>query len=176
MVPFRGHPEGLVFRPDDRTVRFGVFGTARYEAGCPSGFKAYYELKVIEELRYPQCGFGSSRFMPCLSGTDSGVGDDEHSWGVDGQRRRLWNGTRSYGGQWSVGDVIGFACDNQTRQILVSVNGNWEAPHGLVFDQELTRSGSPPDMLYAAFTASRGSFEYGLVSQTLCIVSPLAWS
>lgn len=174
VVPFRGHPEGLVFRPDDRTVRFGVFGTARYEAGCPSGFKAYYELKVIEELRYPQCGFGSSRFMPCLSGTDSGVGDDEHSWGVDGQRRRLWNGTRSYGGQWSVGDVIGFACDNQTRQILVSVNGNWEAPHGLVFDQELTRSGSPPDMLYAAFTASRGSFEYNMGDVPFAFAPPSA--
>jgi hypothetical protein len=39
----------------------------------------------------------------------AGVGDDAHSWGVDGARRRVWRGGNSarYGAPWREGDVLG---------------------------------------------------------------------
>ncbi len=36
--------------------------------------------------------------------------------------------------EWRQGDVIGIACNMLTRQMLVSLNGNYEQPNGVVFD------------------------------------------
>ena len=58
-------------------------------------------------------GFASAAFARVL-GTKSGggVGDDAHSWAVDGARQLKWpNGEEPYKCTWQAGDFIGLACD-----------------------------------------------------------------
>lgn len=59
---------------------------------------------------------------------DNGIGDDNHSWGYDGFRKKLWNGQQVNDDtpdtnnnvnndnfnntiQWNIGDIIGCQCD-----------------------------------------------------------------
>ena len=82
--------------------------------------------------------------------SSDGVGDDEHSWSVDGARQLKWhNGKERYECTWKQGDVIGLACDLDAMRVLVSVNGSFAAPNGVVFDlaPEAVRDG-----LFAAIT------------------------
>ena len=64
-----------------------------------------------------------------------GVGDDRHSWAVDGARQLKWqNGKEPYECTWQAGDVIGLACDLEAMRVHVSVNGSFAAPKGVVFE------------------------------------------
>ena len=68
-----------------------------------------------------------------------GVGDCFDSWAVDGIRRFKWHknllgGRQEWGVKWVQGDVIGIACNMLTRQMLVSLNGDYREPNGVVFD------------------------------------------
>ena len=59
--------------------------------------------------------------------TGSGIGDDEYSFGVDGDRCLSWyNGSKKFGQKWKKGDVIGFAFDTNAKSFTVSVNGSHE--------------------------------------------------
>merc|ERR1712216_75905 len=90
-----------------------------------------------------------------------GVGDDAHSWAVDGQRQRKWHisGEEKYPCTWNAGDVIGLACDLDTMQMIVSVNGSFAAPNGVVFRlaPDAVRDG-----LFAAFSGKTGQVRYNL--------------
>ena len=61
-----------------------------------------------------------------------GVGDDEHSWGADGLRRKAWHKPRgveslplpdSFPVTWAVGDTIGVGADLEAGTISYSLNG-----------------------------------------------------
>jgi hypothetical protein len=63
------------------------------------------------------------------------------------------------GTRWKAGDVVGLACDLEAMQVLVSVNGSFDAPSGLVFelDAGATRGGLLP-----AFPGTRGTVRCNL--------------
>ena len=49
----------------------------------------YYEIEIVEALDSPQVGFATSNFKVGIDKeTGNGIGDDEQSWGFDGDRRR----------------------------------------------------------------------------------------
>jgi len=66
-----------------------------------------------------------------------------------------------YGCTWKKGDVIGLACDLKSTPpaIWLSVNGNYDAPNGRVFDLSTNdaRHG-----LFAGLTGAAGKFRYNL--------------
>ena len=55
-----------------------------------------------------------------------GVGDDEFSYAYDGDRCKLWHGSRhdDFGRAWEAGDVIGCYLDLDEGIILFTVNGD----------------------------------------------------
>jgi hypothetical protein len=90
------------------------------------------------------------------------VGDDEHSWAVDGvyfQRATHKGERKAYECIWKTGDVVGLACDLDDMQVLVSVNGSFAPPNGLVFElaPHAVHGG-----LFAAFTGREGELRYNL--------------
>jgi hypothetical protein len=121
------------------TAKFGTFSTVAAPAAKISyNCKLFYEFEVlaIGANSCPQAGFASGRFDLTIGAhSNKGVGDDEHSWGVDGRRVRRWHdGSEEWGEEWAVGDVIGCAADLANNKILFSRNGNWQAPMGCAFE------------------------------------------
>ncbi len=141
---------------------------------CPSGSAAYYELQVVCMGDCPQWGFCSEVFEQIDGHSYDGVGDDDSSWGVDGQHLlKLHEGRSTFGGRkWQDGDVIGLACDLRTDtdtsdqaqaesagggSIWVSLNGDFSPPYGLAFHLPQGLGG-----LFAAFTMDCGAVRCNL--------------
>jgi len=102
----------------------------------------------------PQYSFASAAFNRVPAVSDEGVGDDTESWAVDGARKyKCHAGTAEYECEWKVGDVVGLACDLEKMQMLISINGSFEAHNGCVF--ELTAD-TAQHGLFAAFTGTSG--------------------
>lgn len=99
-----------------------------------------------------QIGWATRGFTPHARHGD-GVGDDDCSWGFDGNRVRKWAGGsgRSWGESWGEGDVIGIAANLHKGEIWFGRNGNWDAPMGCAFDGV-----SPDSGLFPALTGARG--------------------
>jgi hypothetical protein len=136
--------------------------TLRSRQRCPMGSKGYYEIEILEcDGLFPQYGFASASFQSVRGASGGCVGDDEHSWAVDGQKQRAkhkeeW---KPYECKWKTGDVVGLACDLDGMQVLVSVNGSFASPNGLVFElaPHAVHGG-----LFAAFSTFRGELRYNL--------------
>jgi hypothetical protein len=109
-------------------------------------------------------------FARVLGALDESVGDD--SWVVDGKKKstpstRAKNKYTKHKGkigrykcdQWKNGDVIGLACDLDTMQVHVSLNGSFAAPHGVVFVLAPEAVG---DGLVAAFSGSYSKVRYNV--------------
>jgi ankyrin repeat protein len=153
--------ESALFR-DFASVRAG-------HCMCPSGSAAYYELHVVHMGDTPQWGFCTEAFESVKGCTVDGVGDNESSWGIDGDRLLKWHKKSApFGGRrWQDGDVIGLACDLRADKhtgitdsqagtacggsIWISLNGDFGAPYGQAFHLPKGIKG-----LFAAFTASYG--------------------
>jgi len=94
---FRGEWGAVQVDIEERTVVFaGSFATVRSAQRCPLGGKGYYEIEILEiDNEAPQYGFAAPAFGRVIaeSKTQSGegVGDDEHSWAVDGARQLKWH-------------------------------------------------------------------------------------
>jgi hypothetical protein len=156
-------------------VSDGTDITLRSRQRCPMGSKGYYELEILEcDKCCPQYGFASASFQSVRGASGGRVGDDEHSWAVSGREYiqievigvvgGLWrarhNGERKpYACKWKTGDVVGLACDLVGMQVLVSVNGSFAPPNGLVFElaPHAVHGG-----LFAAFTGRDGELRYNL--------------
>ena len=148
----RGLPWDTKLGPDDSAVEFCAFSSLRSTHACPPGAKGYFEVEILRLDDCPQYGFATASFECVRGASSNGVGDDEHSWAVDGARNRKWhNGNESYECTWKVGDVVGLACDLDAMQMLVSVNGSFEPPDGLIFDL------SPDAVHQGLFPALSGS-------------------
>lgn len=101
-----------------------------------------------------------------------GVGDDKHSWAIDGDRRCLWHiDSIAYGKEWKIGDVCGIACnlDVSSRSISFSLNGEWFSPvafqnieYAVGLTPALTVQGvQPGDKKALSYTANFGPhFKY----------------
>ena len=91
-----------------------------------------------------------------LAASDKGLGDDNQSWEVNGMAQvAMHNGQKQdyQCAPWKEGDVIGIACDLVQMQMRVSLNGNFAAPDGAVFDLD---SGAVGEGLFAAFSGQKG--------------------
>jgi hypothetical protein len=110
----------------------------------------------VKLAKYPQFGFASSSFGRSDVHDNNGVGDDAHSWSVDGKRRLLWtNGKRPWSVSWAEGDVVGLAANPDCGKIAVSLNGEWT---GVVFNDAHIRGG-----VYPAFSCDApGKVRYRL--------------
>ncbi len=151
---FRGLPWAVKLGPDSGVVEFMAFCSLRSTRSCPPGGKGYYEVEILGLDSLPQYGFATAGFERVCGASSDGVGDNEHSWAVDGARQLKWhNGEERYECTWKQGDVIGLACDLDAMRVHVSVNGSFAAPNGLVFElvPEAVRDG-----LFAAITGSSG--------------------
>ena len=146
---YRGVPQTAKIRGRGGTVDFVGFSTVRSSYGCPAGTRVYYEICLLRLDAKPQFGFATVAFQNSRESGGKGVGDDGESWAVDGVRRRKFHkpgeGTAAgeemrYEGTWQDGDVIGLCCDLVLGQILVSVNGDFGAPHGCVFESSRLRN------------------------------------
>jgi ankyrin repeat protein len=116
----------------------------------------YFELEVVDVGKYLQFGLCMQGFEQRRCPQGQGVGDDQYSWAVDGDRSLKWhNGPTNYGSTWTVGDVIGFTIDMRsqaTAVMSVSVNGSFAAPNGIAFDN------IEAPYLTPAFSASSGQY------------------
>ena len=97
---FRGECGAVQIKVAERTVAFAhSFVTVRSAQRCPLGGKGYYELEILElDDKCPQYGFAAPAFARVLGASGEGVGDDEHSWAVDGARQRKWHVSSDAGG------------------------------------------------------------------------------
>ena len=157
---FRGELGALQIDLKEQAVAFSRFVTMRSAQRCPLGGKGYYELEILELDIKCQYGFAAPAFARVLGYSSKGVGDDSHSWSVDGARLCKWhNGKETYPCTFKEGDVIGLACDLNTMQMHVSVNGSFAAPNGIVFEfaPDAVRDG-----LFAAFSGKKGKVRYNL--------------
>jgi hypothetical protein len=153
-------------------VSDGTDITLRSRQRCPMGSKGYYELEILEcDTHFPQYGFASTSFQSVRGMSGGRVGDDKHSWAVDGQNQRAKDKgeNKPYGSKWQTGDVVGLACDLDGMQVLVSVNGSFAPPNGLVFQL------NPHEVhggLFAAFTGRDGELRYNLGQTTFKYAAP----
>ena len=97
-----------------------------------------------------------------FSASDTGLGDDPQSWAVNGLARVFMHKGEKQDykcAPWKEGDVIGIACDLVQMQMRVSLNGNFAAPDGAVFELD---SGAVGEGLFAAFSGQKGMVRYNL--------------
>lgn len=142
--------------------KFTTFGQPSL---AKAGGRWYYEICICK-CDYPQIGWADEAFELDDSACDNGVGDDGHSWGVDGVRGSKWhNGGSDYTTTWPRPVVVGCAVDlesNPTRMFF-STDGKWdEAP---AFEGILFTGGIYP----AASGVESGSF---LFSAQDCLFAP----
>jgi hypothetical protein len=92
--------------------------------------KWYYEVEVVGDPKSscPQIGWSDAQHTH-FDGSSLGIGDCNHSWGVDGLRRKAWNGDNSlqpYGKIWKNGDRIGCAIDIDGKTMGFYVNNEYQ--------------------------------------------------
>ncbi len=133
---------------EDYTMLFGDFNTFKADVKLSAG-KFYYELD-IKHIRGGQAHFGwvtedfaSSRKR--TSGEGQFVGGNPFSWAFDGVCVvKCGDGSCSaFGVTWQEGDVLGLACDMVNKSVSFSVNGSFEPPLGLAFQNIAADSIAP---------------------------------
>jgi hypothetical protein len=160
-VVHRGFPSDLKVDRDDRSIDFITgFSTVTSQSMCPVGGRGYFELEIISMSTAPLFGFADAHFPASRGKTDKGVGFDSSSWSVDGARKRKRHGgeKEKWDCSWRDGDVIGLACDLVEGKLHVSLNGEFSAPNGCVFEIDVEECSG----LFAAFTADNGKVRYNL--------------
>ena len=129
MMRLRGMPGGSVVHDvHSRTVRFIRFPTVGAPGLATAVDVVYYEVDVLTKLSGPQVGFATTSFKISVDEScDTGIGDDEHSWGVDGEQGLVWHNEKSsqWDCQWAIGDVISLAHNSEVGKFAVAKNGQW---------------------------------------------------
>jgi len=146
--------------------------------------KAYFELEVVEEDHDCSYGFASAAFVRLMCTSATMVGEDAHSSIVDGNNGgsvKMKTKTAIYNKEkdsscpqyawrrWKQSDVVGLACDLESMQLRVSVNGSFDTPNGVVFNLDPE---AVCDSLFAAFSGSQGKLRYNLGETLFHHVAP----
>lgn len=149
-----------------------VTGRAEFPSGVLSGValssgRWYWEATVTRG-GLSQIGWADVSFIGA-SGDGLGVGDDKNSYAFDGERVKTWfDGSRSWGWEWKVGDVVCFCADLDARWISFARNGNWAARSfagGFAFINVDCRAGLAPAVTVQADNfAARINFGAGALS------------
>jgi ankyrin repeat protein len=137
---------------EDYTMVFGNFNTFKADMKLSAG-KFYYELDIKHIRGLAQFGWATEGFESSTDkSTGEGVGDNAFSWGFDGLRVSKWGdgSSSTFGAAWQEGDVLGLACDMVNKSVAFSVNGSFEPPLGVAFENIAADSIAP------AFTANSG--------------------
>ena len=148
-----------------QTVAFtGSSATLRSAERCRKGERKYLEIEVlaIEWNSRLRCGVATASLGSMFSASDTGLGDDDQSWALNGLVQvSMHDGqTKDYKCvPWKIGDVIGIACDLVRMQMRVSLNGRFAAPDGAVFELD---SGAVGEGLFAAFSGQKGMVRFNL--------------
>jgi nucleoredoxin len=108
--------------PNIYDIEFAQFDTFATDESHDSG-RIYYEIEYLSGGGILQGGFGDASFE--IKHRGAGVGDDDHSWGFDGNRVCKWgnSGDAKYGKKWKHGDVIGCLADLDEKKIEFFLNG-----------------------------------------------------
>jgi hypothetical protein len=143
---------------EDYTIVFGNFNTFKADVKL-SAAKFYYELDIKHIPWRPGAFFGwatddfSSSTKPKPG---QFVGGNAFSWAFGNVQGAVLkcvndvNGSGSaFGVAWQEGDVLGLACDMVNKTVSFSVNGSFEPPLGVAFENIAADSISP------AFSASK---------------------
>jgi len=137
----------------DHNVEFDSFTTvAAPSAVVPNGKKAWYEVTFKKGSGISQFGWATSEFKTFDDYKGEGVGDCSNSYGFDGQRTCKWhNGDTSWGKSFAPENnrVLGIAADLENGQLLFSLDGDWNKPMGVAFEDIKKDIG-----LFPALTAS----------------------
>ena len=175
LAVFRGLPWHAKLDAETGSVEFMAYSTVRAKHMCPPGAKGYYEIEIVSPALYDvQFGFVTAAFERERGYSSDGVGDDDSSWAVDGVRQQAWHKlegktTKTYPCEWKAGDVVGLACDLEAMQMLVSVNGSFDAPNGLVFELDASAAEA---CLFPAFSGSTGTVRCNLGDRPLLYQPP----
>ena len=172
---WRGLPCDVKLGVDEGVVELCAFSTLRSAYSCPPGGKAYFEVEIIEieEFSRHRYGFATAAFERVPGVTEKGLGDDNQSWEVNGKAQIAMHDRQEkpYESTWNPGDVVGLACDLDKWQVLVSVNGSFEPPNGLIF--ELTADAAQ-DGIFGALSGQSGKVRYNLGSNPFKHAPPSA--
>jgi hypothetical protein len=139
---------------EDYTMLFGGFNTFKADVKL-SAAKVYYELHIkhIPSDSYPQFGWATEGFGSSTESSGEGVGDNAFSWAFDGVRVSKWGdgSSSAFGVEWQEGDVLGLACDMVNKTVSFSVNGSFEPPLGVAFQNIAADSIAPAFMAGIGF-------------------------
>lgn len=128
-------PQLLRGQSQDPTKEWATLGfpSLKQQQGC-----FFFEVELQEDCAAPQVGLASPEFVlsPGVAST-SGVGDDEHSWAVDGQNAARWHKgqpeawsttwpTKGEGQGLAQTVIVGIAVDLDAREVWISTDGVWE--------------------------------------------------
>lgn len=158
-----GAASGFAVRPEEWRVE--CLPIARFPSALVSGVavthgRVYFEI-MVGDAGIGQVGIADVRFVGAsLRGV--GVGDDKSSFAADGHRQLTWfAGSRTFGGAWRTGSVLGVALDLDARTVAFSLDGSWAAPWGTAFVNTAASGGWTPALSLQRW---RPSF-----SGTLCL-------
>jgi hypothetical protein len=170
----RGSPKASsIFAPFTRgsgcaIICFSQYSTVISNIPIAADTKAYFEVHVLSSGGIPQFGLATEKFPHCSDYSADGVGDDVHSWGVDGVRHQLWHkGSAPADVTWSEGDVLGFAVDASAFKCDVSVNGKTV----ITFDISDAKGGGlfgKSHTLFPAFTGSNCCIKVNFGEDPFC--------
>eukprot|EP00662_Eupelagonemidae_sp_cell21_P014408 gene14408-biopygen118535 len=93
-----------------------------------AGVEVWFTAWRVQFCVMSKIGWASPSFARIDGYSDKGVGDDEHSWGVDGMRKvKLGAGNaQPWDTEWRDGDVIGVAANLSSGQLFFARNGAWQ--------------------------------------------------
>jgi hypothetical protein len=144
---------------EDYTMLFGDLNTFKADVKLSAG-KFYYELDIKHiqlESRAAFFGWATEDFASSTKrklGAGQFVGGNPFSWGFgfdDGKSIKCANDVKgngsAFGVAWQEGDVVGLACDMVNKTVSFSVNGSFQPPLGVAFQNIAADSVAP------AFTA-----------------------
>ena len=144
----------------DYTMLFGNFNTFKTDVKLSAG-KFYYEL-VIRHIPGKSAYFGwaTEDFVSSTKRTPGAgqfVGGNAFSWAFgfyQGKVVKCANDASgegsAFGVAWQEGDVLGLACDMVNKSVSFSVNGSFQPPLGVAFQNIAAASIAP------AFSAWNG--------------------
>ena len=176
MQRIRGDPGFSTMTVTNQITFAGEFDSYGCPGAAANAGKCYYEVEVDAfDGAVPQMGWADTGWELGVEGHydigvdddagTEGVGDDKHSWGIDGARSMKWHGeeTGTWGAAWKQGDVIGFAADLGAKTLSFSINGVWTDGSKQIANPAFTGVSIPdPGRLYPALTAAGGTYSVNL--------------
>ena len=151
-----GGPPGSVLLQRPWSADFKEICVVLPWVGGRSAGQIYFEVEIrglAASESFLVVGLGGSKFLAAAAAEEERAGPqfDESFWGVgcaagfgcfrahamSGGKPEKWGD-----GTWKAGDVVGLACDLDAGRMMVSLNGDFSSPFGVVFEGGVTPGGT----------------------------------